>query len=395
MTNRPAYFDYQATTPVDRVVLEIMLPFYTEAFGNAHSGDHPYALEALEAIETARRQTASLIGAQAREIIFTSGATEANTLLIAGTARAAAKAGRRRIITVATEHKSVLETVLGLEEEGFEIEILGVDPQGRVDLARLEAEIDGSTALVSVMAANNEIGVLQPLEAIGRLCRQAGAAFHTDAAQAAGKIPLDVAALNVDLMSISAHKMYGPKGIGAAYIARRSPVRPEPIARGGGQESGLRPGTLPTALCAGLGAASALAADKLATEPARLAALRDKFLEQLVSAKIEVAVNGDMTHRLPGNLNVSFSGVDAEALLMTIRTRVAAASGSACTAHSLDPSYVVQALGFGIERAETAVRFGFGRQTTEAEVDAAAAVVVEAVRQLRRVSYAPNSAVSA
>lgn len=395
MTNRPAYFDYQATTPVDRAVLDVMLPFYTEAFGNAHSGDHPYALEAAEAIETARRQTAGLIGAQPREIVFTSGATEANNLLIAGTVRAAAKDGRRRVITVETEHKSVLATVLGLRNEGFEVDVLPVDSDGRVDLEQLKSVLDEHTALVSIMAANNEIGVLQPLETIGRLCREAGVVFHTDAAQAAGKVPLDVVALNVDLLSLSAHKMYGPKGIGAAFVSRKSPVRPQPVALGGGQENGLRPGTLPTALCAGLGAASAIAKTKLSTEPARLAGLRDRFLRHLEQAQIDYAINGNMADRLPGNLNVSFTGVDAEALLMVIQTRVAAASGSACTAQSLDPSYVVQALGFGVERAETAVRFGFGRPTTPSEVDGAAAVVVQAVRQLRRVSYAPVSAMSA
>ncbi|WP_349312730.1 cysteine desulfurase family protein [Brevundimonas subvibrioides] len=395
MSNRPIYLDYQATTPVDRAVLEGMLPYFTEVFGNAHSGDHPFAVEASEAIETARRQVAGLIGAQPREIIFTSGATEANNLLISGTGRAMLKRGRRRIVTLETEHKSVLDVVAGLASEGFDIRTVPVESSGLVDLDRLANEIDDTTAVVSVMAANNEIGVLQPLAAIGALCRSAGAVFHVDAAQAAGKIPLDAHALAIDLMSLSAHKLYGPKGIGAAFISRRTPARPEPLTRGGGQENGLRPGTLPTPLCVGLGSACALAGASLETDARRIGGLRDRFLQHLQAADVAFAINGDLNQRLPGNLNISFSGVDAEALLMTIRNQVAAASGSACTAQSLDPSYVVRALGFGEERAETAIRFGFGRMTTMREVDEAAAIVVKAVGRLRRLSYTPEGALSA
>lgn len=395
MSNRPIYLDYQATTPVDRVVMDAMLPYFTEVFGNPHSGDHPFATEASEAIELARRQIAGLIGAHGREIIFTSGATEANNLLIAGGARAMARRGRHRIVTLETEHKSVLEVTAGLAEEGFDVRTLPVGNDGLVDLDRLADAISDTTAVVSVMAANNEIGVLQPLAAIGHLCRAAGSMFHVDAAQAAGKIPLDVVDLSIDLMSLSAHKIYGPKGVGAAFISRRAPVRPVPVLRGGGQENGLRPGTLPTALCVGMGAACSLATSTMDHHAARTRGLRDRFLAHLYASGLAFEINGDMERRLAGNLNVSFAGVDAEALLMTIRNRVAAASGSACTAQSLDPSYVVQALGFGDERAEAAVRFGFGRMTTVDEVDAAAAVVVEAVRNLRRVSYAPEKAIPA
>lgn len=395
MSNRPIYLDYQATTPVDRSVMDAMLPYFTEVFGNAHSGDHPFATEASEAIESARHQVATLIGAQAREVLFTSGATEANNLLIAGGARAMARQGRNRIVTLETEHKSVLEVAAGLKDEGFDVRFVPVERDGLVNVDRLTDVIDASTALVSVMAANNEIGVLQPLSAIGKLCRAVGAAFHVDAAQAVGKIPLDVADLAIDFMSLSAHKLYGPKGVGAAFIARKAPARPLAVSRGGGQEAGLRPGTLPTALCVGMGAACALAGSTLDADAARLRVLRDRFCEHLHTARLLFEVNGDLAQRLPGNLNVSFDGVDAEALLMTIRTQVAAASGSACTAQSLDPSYVVQALGFGDARAEGAVRFGFGRMTTTAEVDAAAAAVVQAVQNLRRVSYTPERAISA
>jgi len=395
MSIRPIYLDFQATTPVDPRVLDVMLPFFSDLFGNAHSGDHPYAVEAAEAVETSRRQVADLIGALPREIIFTSGATEANNLLIAGAARAARSRGRDRLVTVATEHKSVLEIMAGLGREGFHVDIAPVGSDGHVDLTRLSDLIDDRTAVVSVMAANNEIGLLHPLARIGELCRGADAAFHTDAAQAAGKIPLDVIAQSVDLMSLSAHKLYGPKGVGAAFISRTSPVRPLAIAWGGGQEKGLRPGTLPTALCAGFGAACEVAGQKLGQDADHVRGLRDRFLAHLNSADLSFDINGDMERRLPGNLNVSFSNVDAEALLMTVRLKVAAASGSACTAHALDPSHVVLALGFGEVRAEGAVRFGFGRPTTVSEVDAAAAVVVDSVRHLQRVSYAPGAAIQA
>lgn len=390
MSNRPVYLDYQATTPVDRRVMDVMTPYFTELFGNAHSGDHPYATEAGEAVDRARRQIADLIGAEAREIVFTSGATEANNLLIAGAARRAHQTGRNRVLTLATEHKSVLEVAAALGGEGFEVDVLPVGADGLVDLDRLDQAVTPETAVVSVMAANNEIGVLQPLAEIGRIARDRGAAFHTDAAQAAGKVALDVRRLSVDLMSLSSHKLYGPKGIGAAWVRRSGPFRPLPVAWGGGQEGGLRPGTLPTPLCAGFGEACALAALEMQAEGRRLAELRDRFLAALTASSVAFAVNGSLSARLPGNLNLSFEGVDAEALLMTIRNRVAAASGSACTAYSLDPSHVVEALGFGRDRAERAVRFGFGRPTTIDEVDSAAMIVADAVRRLRRVRSAPE-----
>jgi cysteine desulfurase len=393
MPNRPVYLDYQATTPVDPSVLAAMLPYFTEAFGNAHSGEHSYALEAAEAVEVARRQVAGLIGAQAREVVFTSGATEANNLLIRGGAQAARASGRTRVVTLATEHKSVLEVVQSLAREGFCAEILPVRADGLVDLDLLASVVDRDTAVVSVMVANNEIGVLQPIETISDLCRTAGAILHCDGVQAAGKIPLECIVQSVDMMSLSAHKVYGPKGVGAAYVSRKSPFKPLPVMWGGDQERGLRPGTLPTPLCVGMGAAFALATEMVASEAERLHRLRARFLELMQVASLDFAINGDLDRRLAGNLNVSFSGIDAEALLMTLRSRVAASSGSACTANSLDPSHVVTALGFGEARAETAVRFSFGRPTTEAEVDEAAAAVVEAVRTLKRVAYAPQAAV--
>lgn len=395
MSNRAIYLDFQATTPVDRIVMDAMIPYFTVVFGNPHSGDHTFATEASEAVEFARRQVGDLIGAHGREVVFTSGATEANNLLIAGGARAMRQRGRNRVVTLETEHKSVLEIVGGLLEEGFDVQVLPVERDGLVNLNQLEDVIGDTTAIVSIMAANNEIGVLQPLADIGRLCRAAGATFHVDAAQAAGKIPLNVVDLSIDLMSLSAHKLYGPKGIGAAFISRRAPARPLAVSRGGGQENGLRPGTLPTALCVGLGAACALAGSTLEEDDARVRGWRDRFLGLLQNADLVFEINGSMDRRLAGNLNISFDGVDAEALLMTIRNRVAAASGSACTAQSLDPSHVVIALGYGEERAERAVRFGFGRTTTMEEVDVAAAAVVQAVRNLRRVNYTPERAITA
>ncbi|WP_439473063.1 cysteine desulfurase family protein [Brevundimonas sp.] len=386
--------DYQATTPVDPAAASAMWPYFVDTFGNPHSEDHAFAAEAAAAVETARRQVAALIGASAREVVFTSGATEANNLLIAGTARSARREGRTRIVTTPTEHKSVLATVAALEGEGFEAVYVPVGPDGLIDLDRLMAALTEKTALVSVMTANNEIGVLQPITEIAAACRAVGAVFHTDAAQAAGKISLDVVAQGVDLMSVSAHKLYGPKGIGAAFVSRRTPFRPLPILHGGGQEGGLRPGTLPTGLCVGFGAACDIAADRMRQDAERLLGLRGRFLASLDAAGLVYAVNGSLENRLPGNLNLSFDDVDAEALLMTIRPHVAAASGSACTAQSLEPSYVVEALGFGRGRSERAVRFGFGRPTTIAEVDRAASAIIDAVKRLRGVSYRPLAAMN-
>lgn len=383
--NRSVYLDHQATTPVDERVLAAMLPFFNEVFGNPHSTDHSFGREAASAIATARAEVADLIGAEAREVIFTSGATEANNLLIKGAAAAVAAKGRPGVITCSTEHKAVLEVVERLAGTGTPVTVLGVLPSGLIDLAALEAALGPEIGLVSVMAVNNEIGVEQPLAEIGALCRRHGALFHTDAAQAVGKVPLAIQALKVDLLSLSAHKMYGPKGIGAAFVRRA--VRPmlAPLFDGGGQEGGLRGGTLPTPLCVALGAACRIARDAMSAERAGLETLRDRLLVQLADAGVSFEINGDLQRRWPGNLNLSFEGVDAEALMMSVGDRLALSSGSACTAQSLEPSHVIVALGYGVDRAEEAVRIGFGRSTRPDEVDRAAAILTDAVRRLRGV----------
>ncbi|MGE4218525.1 MAG: cysteine desulfurase family protein [Alphaproteobacteria bacterium] len=385
MTAERIYLDYQATTPVDPRVLERMLPWFTERFGNPHSRDHAHGWDAAEAVEAARGQVAALIGATAKEIVFTSGATESNNLAIKGVALAARRAGetgRRRIVTVATEHKCVLESCHALAADGFEVTVLPVDGDGLLDLQRLSAAVDGNTLLVSVMAVNNEIGVLQPLAEIGRICRAAGAKFHTDAAQAAGKIPLDANAMAIDLMSISGHKMYGPKGIGALYVRRRPKVEIAPLFDGGGQERGLRAGTLAPPLCVGLGVAAEISGAGMAAEGARLLALRSRFLARVTAVLDGVRVNGDLERRLPGNLNLSFAHVDAQDLMMRL-DRLSLSSGSACTSAIVEPSHVIRALGVETSMLHNALRFGFGRPTTEAEIDAAADAVVQAVRSLR------------
>ena len=378
---RPVYLDYQATTPVDPRVLAVMLPYFTEKFANPHSSSHGLGREVAEAVEHARGQVAALIGADPREIVFTSGATESNNLAIKGAARFL-REHRRKLVTVATEHKCVLESARQLEHEGFEAVVLPVLPDGHVDLELLAATVDESTALVSIMAANNEIGVIQKLAEIGALCRARGALFHTDAAQAAGKLPLDVGAMNIDLMSISGHKLYGPKGVGALYVRRRPRVRLAPLFDGGGQERGLRSGTLPAPLCIGLGAACAIAAEEMAAEGARLASYRDRLLRRLVVALPDLQVNGDLADRLPGNLNLAFPGVDALALVETV-PELALSTGSACTSAAVEPSYVLQALGCDDALAAGAVRIGLGRFTTEAEIEFAADTLVAAVQRLR------------
>ncbi|MGE5203836.1 MAG: aminotransferase class V-fold PLP-dependent enzyme, partial [Acidobacteriota bacterium] len=326
----PVYLDYHATTPVDPRVLEAMLPWFTEKFGNPGSVTHAYGREAAAAVERAREQVASLIGADPREIVFTSGATESNNLAIKGAAHFH-REERDGIVALATEHKCVLESVRALEREGFRAAILPVQADGLVDLALLEAALDERTVAVSAMAAHNEIGVLQPLEAIGALCRERGILFHTDAAQAVGKIPIDVDALGVDLLSISGHKMYGPKGIGALYVRRRPRARIAPLFDGGGQERGLRSGTLATPLCVGLGEAAALAEREMATEAERLVVLRDRFLAGLRREMPALRLNGDTRRRLPGNLNLTFPGIGALEL-MEACPGLALSTGSACTA---------------------------------------------------------------
>ena len=385
--NLPIYLDNQATTPIDPRVLDAMLPYFTEHFGNPHSDSHAYGHNAAAAVERARGAVARLIGADPREIVFTSGATEANNLALKGAARfarahpSAGRPPRDHIVTLATEHKCVLESVAALEREGFATSVLPVEPDGRVSLDRVAAAFGERTLLVSVMAAHNEIGVIQPLAEIGALCRARGVLFHTDAAQAFGKIPLDVEAMRIDLMSISGHKIYGPKGIGALYVRRRPRVRLEPLIDGGGQERGLRSGTLPAPLCVGLGEAAALAAGAMEAEAARLKKMRDRLQQTLLRRVPGVHVNGDREHRLPGNLNLSFPGLTALALIEACPS-LAISTGSACTSAAVEPSYVLRALGLSEALANASIRLGLGRFTTEAEVDFAIEALAAAAERL-------------
>ncbi len=381
MSEQPIYLDYQATTPADPRVVEAMLPYFSEIFGNPHSVHHSFGWDAEAAVETARSQVAALIGAEPREIVFTSGATETNNLAIKGAARFH-KARRPHLVTLTTEHKSVLESCRRMEGEGVEVTYLLVEGNGLVDLDRLKAAVTERTALVSIMAVNSEIGVIQALAEIGAICRAKGAYFHSDAAQAAGKITLDVQAMSIDLMSISGHKLYGPMGIGALYVRRRPRVRLEPLFDGGGQERGFRSGTLPAPLCVGLGAACAIAGEVMAEEAERLAGLARRLLGGLTSRLSGVQVNGDPERRIPGNLNLSFEGIGAEALMETMPD-LALSSGSACTSASVEPSYVLRALGLSDERAAGSLRIGLGRFTTEAEIDKAIDRIAAAVERLR------------
>ncbi len=381
---RPVYLDYQATTPTDPRVVEAMAPFFGDKFGNPHSRNHFYGWEAEEAVEQARRQIADLIGAEEREIVFTSGATESNNLAIKGVTLFH-KDNKNHIVTVATEHKCVLEACAAMEREGFEVTVLPVDADGLIDLDQLRDAVTDNTVLVSVMAVNNEIGVIQPVAEIGAICRDEGAFFHTDAAQAVGKIPLDVEAMTIDLMSISGHKVYGPMGIGVLYVRRRPRVRLEAMISGGGQERGMRSGTLPTPLCVGLGEAAAIAAREMADEAERLGGLRGRFLDAVMAAVPDTAVNGSMDSRIPGNLNFSFAGVQAEDLMAALKD-LAISSGSACTSASVEPSYVLKALGLSDEMAHASIRIGFGRFTTGEEVDFAAVTLATGVERLRRVN---------
>ena len=378
----PVYFDYQATTPTDPRVLEAMLPWFTQKFGNPHSS-HRFGREAEHAVEQAREQVARLIGAEPREIVFTSGATESNTLAIKGVLdfHRAHGTGRDHAITVATEHKCVLEAFRRAEQDGARITVLAVDAEGMLDLGALAAALTENTALVSVMAVNNEIGIVQDLAAVGALCRARGALFHTDAAQAVGKIPLDVEAMGIDLLSISGHKLYGPKGIGALYVRRRPRARLLPLIEGGGQERGLRSGTLPTPLCVGLGAACSLAGAEMEDEARRLSGLRRRLLDGLRRRLPEVLVNGGMERRIAGNLNVAFPGIDAEALIEACDS-VAVSTGSACSSAAVEPSYVLKALGQPEALARASIRIGLGRFTTEQEVDYAVDALSAAVQAL-------------
>lgn len=382
--DQPIYLDYQATTPMDPRVLEAMMPYFTHKFGNSGSRSHAYGWEAEEGTEKARAQVAKLIGADEKEVIFTSGATESNNLAIRGVAEFY-KDRKNHIITTVTEHKCVLDTCRHLEQQGFEVTYLPVRQDGLLDLDVLRAAITDKTVLVSVMAVNNEIGVIQPLAEIGRICRERNVFFHTDAAQAAGKIPLDVEALNIDLMSISGHKIYGPKGIGALYVRRKPRVRLVPMIVGGGQERGFRSGTLPTPLCVGLGEAAEICMKEMDDEAKRLKKLQERMLNGLRAKLTDIVVNGDLEHRIPGNLNISFAYVEGESLMMGIKN-LAVSSGSACTSASLEPSYVLRALGVEEEMAHTSLRIGLGRFTTEHEVDTAVDELVRHVNKLREMS---------
>lgn len=378
---RGIYLDYQATTPCDPRVVETMLPFFNESFGNPHSVHHAYGWDAEAAVERARGEIAALIGAEPREVIFTSGATESNNLAIKGAARFLRRR-RTHVISCVTEHKCVLESVRRLESEGFRVTLLGVRENGLIDLDELAAAIRDDTALVSIMAVNNEIGVIQPLAEIGAVCRAHGVVFHSDAAQAVGKIPLDVEAMQIDLLSASGHKVYGPMGIGALYVRRRPRVRLEPLFDGGGQERGLRSGTVPTPLAVGLGRACAIAGAEMAAEAERLWALHRRLYDGLRARLQEVRLNGDAERRIPGNLNIGFGDIDGEQLIKAI-PEIAVSSGSACTSASVEPSYVLRALGLSESAARASLRIGLGRMTTADQVDAATAAIAAAVTRLR------------
>ena len=380
----PIYLDFHATTPVDPRVLEAMLPYFTEHFGNAASRTHAYGWKADAAVETARRQVAGLLGASAKEVVFTSGATESNNLAIKGAARALKSRGNH-IVTVISEHKAVLDSCKRLEHEGFEITRLGVGSDGRIDLDQLRDAVTERTVLVSVMAANNEIGVLQPIAEIGAIAHERGALMHSDAVQAVGKVPFNVAELPVDLASITAHKFYGPKGAGALYV-RRGDARLEldPLIDGGGHERGLRSGTLNVTGIVGLGKACEIAKAEMTSDRDRIGALRDRLLDRLRAAVPGLYVNGSLEHRLTNNLNVSFQGISGESLLVGIDD-ICVSAGSACSSGSEEPPYVLVALGLDPDLARASLRFGLGRTTTEAEIDYTSDKVASVVRQLRQV----------
>jgi cysteine desulfurase len=380
----PIYMDYHATTPVDPRVLDAMLPYFREEFGNASSKSHPFGWHAEEAVEEARAQVAALIGASPKEIVWTSGATESNNLAIKGVAEFHAGKGKH-LVTVATEHKAVLDSMHALERRGWSLTVLPVGKDGLLDLGALRAALRPDTVLVSVMHANNETGVVQPIAELGAITRAAGVLFHCDAVQSAGKIPFDVERAQVDLASLSAHKMYGPKGVGALYVRRKPRVRLTAQMDGGGHERGFRSGTLNVPGIVGMGRACELARLERDEEAVRVLALRERLRRGLDAGLDLLSVNGSLAHRLPGNLNVSFAYVEGEAMMMAIKD-VAVSSGSACTSASLEPSYVLRAMGVGDDLAHSSIRFGLGRFTTEAEVDYTIRLVIEKVKKLRDMS---------
>jgi len=385
MVKLPIYLDNNATTRTDPRVVEAMLPYFTEVFGNAASRNHPFGWKAEAAVDDARDQVAALIDASGKEIIFTSGATESNNLAIKGVAAMYRKKGNH-IITQLTEHKAVIDPCKRLEREGFQVTYLPVDKYGQVHAEQVAEAMTDKTILVSIMAANNEIGTLQPIKAIGKLCKSKGILFHTDAVQAVGKVPVDVEEMGIDLLSLSAHKLYGPKGIGALYVRKRDPrVRLDAQIDGGGHERGMRSGTLAVQQIVGLAAACELARKEMPEETQRLLKLREKLRAGIMDELTDVYLNGHPTERLPGNLNLSFAYVEGEGLMMGIKD-IAVSSGSACTSASLEPSYVLKALGVGDELAHSSIRFGLGRFTTEDEIDFTTDAVVREVNRLRAMS---------
>jgi cysteine desulfurase len=385
MVKTPIYMDNNSTTRVDPRVVEAMLPYFTEKFGNAASRSHAFGWEAEKAVEAAREQVAALIGAGAKEMIFTSGATESDNLALKGVALMYKKKGNH-VITQVTEHKAILDTCKRLEKDGFQVTYLPVDKYGQVSADQVRAAITDKTILVSIMAANNEIGTVQPVKAIGRLCKEKGVLFHTDAVQAVGHIPIDVNDMGIDLLSLTAHKIHGPKGIGALYVRKKDPrVRLEPQIDGGGHERGMRSGTLPVPNIVGFGAACEIARTEGPDEAKRLYRLRERLRKGIMDSLPESYLNGHPDERLPGNANISFAYVEGEGLMMGIKD-VAVSSGSACTSASLEPSYVLRALGVGDELAHSSIRFGLGRFNTEEEVDYVIDHVIREVNRLREMS---------
>lgn len=383
--NTPIYLDYSATTPCDPRVVERMMPYFSDTFGNAASRSHAFGWSAEAAVEEAREQVAKLIGANAKEVLWTSGSTEANNLAIKGTAEMY-KAKGNHLITAVTEHKAVLDPMKHLETLGYEVTWLEVDDKGHVDLKELENAITDKTILVSLMAANNEVGTLHPIREIGAICKKKGTLFHTDATQQVGKAPIDVVADNIDLLSLSAHKMYGPKGVGALYVRRKNPrVRLTAQLDGGGHERGMRSGTLNVTGIVGLGEAARICSEEMTSEATKLSALRDHLQQTILKELPDAVINGDPEHRLPHMTNISFPYVEGESLLMGIK-EVAVSSGSACTSASLEPSYVLKSLGLGDELAHSSIRFSLGRFTTQEECDFAAERLITEVKRLREMS---------
>jgi cysteine desulfurase len=381
---KPIYLDYHATTPVDPRVLDAMLPFFTEHFGNASSRNHPFGWKAGKAVEHAREQVAALIGARFRDVVFTSGATESNNLAIKGVA-ASAPANRRHLVTVCTEHRAVLDPMASLERSGFRVTRLDVDREGRIDLERLRDAVTDATLVVSAMSANNEIGVLHPIAEIAAIAHERGSLFHCDAAQSAALVPMNVRELGLDLVSLSAHKMYGPKGVGALYVGKRNPaIDLEPLIDGGGHERGYRSGTLNVPAIVGFGGAAELCRAGIREEVVKMEALRDRLWSALSTILDGIGLNGPVEPRLANNLNVRIEGVHGETLLKAVAGDVAVSSGAACATASAEPSHVLRAIGLTDEQARASIRFGLGRFSTEPEIDAAATIVGEAVRQLRR-----------